>query len=95
MLRLLRRWAERLGAREDISLGDRERTFKVILYDGDYGFAVNIVKNLYLGPGKPGPEDEWKMPRGPIDEIVTQDDEVAEPAQSSRGGLLRRLTRRG
>lgn len=76
-------------------MGDQERPFKVILYDGDYGFAVNIVKNLYLGPGKPGPGDEWKMPRGPIDETVPLDDEIAEPAQSGRGGLLHRLTRRG
>ena len=77
-----------------MSLGDRERTQTVVLYDGDYGFAMNIFKNLYLGPGEPGPRDEWKMPSGSIDEVGAQADETDEPAQSSRGGLLRRLTRR-
>ena len=28
-----------------------DRTVTVVLYDGDYGFAMNVFKNLYLGPG--------------------------------------------
>jgi hypothetical protein len=76
-------------------LAERDRAFKVVLYDADYLFAVNILKNLYLGPGEPGPGDEWKMPAGPTDEMVTEEDRTAEPANSSRVSLLRRLTRKG
>ncbi|MGD0019300.1 MAG: hypothetical protein ABSD62_08620 [Candidatus Limnocylindrales bacterium] len=49
-----------------------------------------------LGPGKPEPDDGWKIPLGPIDEIVGKDDAVPEPARSIHGGsLLRRLTHKG
>jgi hypothetical protein len=76
-------------------LGNRDRTTDIVLYDGDYGFAMNIVKNLYLGPGEPGPGDEWKIPTGPID-LEVQDEAIPEPEHSSHGGsLLRRLTHRG
>jgi len=75
-----------------MSMGDRKRDVTLPLYDADYLFAVNVLKNLYLGPGKPGPEDEWKVPLGPIDEIAVQDDETAEPAHSGHRGLLHRLT---
>ena len=59
------------------------------------GILQGALDNMKLGPGKPGPGDEWKMPLGPIDETVTQDDEaVPEPARSGHRGLLRRLTKR-
>ena len=64
-------------------------------YDSDYAYAVNIVKNLYLGPGKPGPGDEWKMPVCPVDEIVTLAEDAPEPAPSGRAGFLSRLGRKG
>lgn len=74
-------------------MGSRDRTTDVVLYDSDYGFAMNIIKNLYLGPGEPGPGDEWKMPPGPIE---VQDEIVAEAGPAVRGaGLLDRLTHRG
>jgi hypothetical protein len=60
-------------------------------YDSDYAYAANIVKNLYLGPGKPGPGDEWKMPRGPLSETAVEADGGAEMTSSSRGGWLGRM----
>ncbi len=49
-----------------------------------------------LGPVKPEPEDEWKMPPGPIDEIVGKDEALPEPAHEGHGvGMLRRLIHRG
>ena len=82
-------------------MGDRDGGVQVVLYDSDYGFAANIIKNLYLGPGEPGPGDEWKMP--PVDAARTtfgEDEGGAEgepePAESARkGGRLRRLIHRG
>jgi hypothetical protein len=50
-----------------------DRTVNVVLYDSDYGFAMNVFKNLYLGPGEPGPGDEWKCPAGPVDEGDIED----------------------
>jgi hypothetical protein len=54
----------------------------VVLYDSDYGFAMNIVKGLYLGPGEPGPGDEWRFP-SELDEgsaEVAPRDESEKPA---------------
>jgi hypothetical protein len=53
---------------------------------------MNIIKNLYLGPGEPGPGDEWKIPPGPIE----VPDEIAAEAQPAvhETGLLHRLTHR-
>ena len=76
-------------------MAERDRAFKVVLYDADYLFAVNILKNLYLGPGEPGPGDEWKMPAGLVDEVVTEPDESATSACPERQGWLRRILRRG
>ena len=57
-----------------------ERT-TVVLYDSDYGYAMNVFKNLYLGPGEPGPGDEWKFPAGPIDGDDSVDDVTLDRAQ--------------
>ena len=64
-------------------------------YDSDYAYAVNIVKNLYLGPGEPGPGDEWKMPVGPIEEIGALAEDAPQPDPPGRLGRLGRLGRRG
>jgi hypothetical protein len=49
-----------------------------------------------LGPGKPEPDDGWKIPLGPIDEILGKDGATPEPAHPSHGGsLLHRLTHKG
>ena len=60
-------------------------------YDSDYAYAVNVIKNLYLGPGKPGPGDEWNMPRSPLDETAVEDDDDAEDDPPENGGFLGRL----
>jgi hypothetical protein len=36
---------------------------------------------LYAGPGRPGPEDEWKVPMGPV-ETEAEDDVILEPVHS-------------
>jgi len=82
-----------------MSLGDQTRTAEQngvpFLVDSEAaGILEAALNSMRLGPGKPGPGDEWKMPSGSIDEVGAQADETDEPAQSSRGGLLRRLTRR-
>lgn len=48
-----------------------------------------------MGPAKPEPEDEWKLPTGPVDEIEGQKDATPEPAHPGRAGLLHRLTHKG
>ena len=58
------------------------------------GIMQGALDRMKLGPGKPGPGDEWKIPSGPSDEMVTEEDRTVEPANSSRVSLLRRLTRK-
>lgn len=40
------------------------------------------MDNLNVGPGKPGPGDEWHVPTGPLDEIVAQSEASVEPVCS-------------
>jgi len=48
------------------------------------------------GPARPEPEGSWKIPPGPIDEIVGADEAIPAVANSGRAaGWWRRLTRRG
>ncbi|MGD0121924.1 MAG: hypothetical protein ABSC46_05110 [Candidatus Limnocylindrales bacterium] len=48
------------------------------------------------GPGEPGPEDEWKIPGRPEDEVEPVGVATPEPAHAGHGsGLLHRLTHRG
>jgi hypothetical protein len=61
-------------------LGDRDRTTDIVLYDSDYGFAMNIIRDLYLGPGQPGPGDEWKFPTGPVADSNVGGEAPLEPA---------------
>jgi hypothetical protein len=44
--------------------------------------------------GKSEPEDDWKLPMGPIDEIEGHQEEP-EPVAAGHSGLLHRLTHRG
>jgi hypothetical protein len=48
-------------------------------------------------PGKPAgpPEDEWKVPTGPIADVEGPADAATSGAVAERGSLLRRLTHRG
>jgi hypothetical protein len=81
------------GPAEDGPLTRHEDAYNEVLfgYDSDYAYAVNIVKNLYLGPGEAGPGDEWNMPRRPLDEAAMEADDGAEEARSSHGGWRSRL----
>jgi hypothetical protein len=45
----------------------------------DRGAVVVPVEGLNVGPGKPGPGDEWRVPMGPIE---TEGDVIPEPAHS-------------
>ena len=60
------------------------------------GMIPTPMNSLTVGPGQPGPEDEWKIPLGPIDELTRKDDAVPEPVPVAHGAsLLHRLTHRG
>jgi len=50
------------------------------------------VNALNVGVGEPGPEDDWKIPVGPTDEIPAEPEPVLVPA---REGLLHRLIHKG
>jgi hypothetical protein len=48
-----------------------------------------------LGPGKPEPDEGWKIPLGPIDEILGKDEAIPEPAPIHGASLLHRLIHKG
>jgi hypothetical protein len=49
-----------------------------------------------MGPGPSEPEEGWKFPTGPLDELVGQADAIPEPVYGSGTvGLPRQPTRRG
>jgi hypothetical protein len=48
------------------------------------GFLVPL-DNLNVGPGKPGPEDEWTVPTGPIE---TEDGATSETVPADSTGVL-------
>jgi hypothetical protein len=62
----------------------------------DLGGGVGLIpvpmNALSVGPGKPGPEDEWKMPADPADGPAVQEAPVAKPAHE---GMPNPVTRRG
>jgi len=43
------------------------------------------MDNLNVGPGKPGPGDEWQVPMGPLE---TEDDVSLEPLHSDGTVIL-------
>ncbi len=45
------------------------------------GFLVP-PNSLTVGPGEPGPEDEWKFPPDPIDGATGENPQTAQPAES-------------
>jgi hypothetical protein len=59
-----------------------EKNFGLFLNPGgptsDSGFLM--PGPLSVGPGKPGPGDEWHMPAGPVE---TEQDVVLEPVQGA------------
>ncbi len=63
---------------------------------GGGGMIPVPVNAESLGPGKPGLEDEWKIPAGPEADAEIPGEPTPEPALAGpRPGLLHRLTHRG
>jgi hypothetical protein len=54
------------------------------------GAQLSSAVDFELRPDRPAPEDEWKIPTGPVDEIGSESDR--EPVHAA--GLLHRLTHR-
>jgi len=50
--------------------------------EGGGGFVVPM-EPLKVGPGKPGPEDDWQMPDGPTEADELVDLEPVPPARVS------------
>ena len=74
-----------------------ERNLGVFLNPGgaasEGGYLVPM-DNLNVGPGKPGPGDEWNMPPAPLDEVAGQDGANLDPEHSDGTlGSPRRPTR--
>jgi hypothetical protein len=59
---------------------------------GGGGMIPAPTNSLNVGPGEPGPEDDWRLPMGPIDEVVADAEAVPVPVHE---GLLHRLTHKG
>lgn len=73
-----------------------ERNAGAFLGDVGVGLVPMPTNTLHVGPGDPGPGDEWKIPMGPVDDIAAHDDEVPEPVHAGHGaGLFHRLSHRG
>jgi hypothetical protein len=73
-----------------------EQNAGAFLGDAGVGLVPMPTNTLHVGPGDPGPGDEWKIPTGPIDEIVDHEEAIPEPVRAGHGvGLLHRLTHRG
>jgi hypothetical protein len=58
-----------------------EKNLGVFMSPSDMGGGGFLVPmdNLNVGPGEPGPGDEWQMPPGPLE---TEDDVTLEPVRS-------------
>ena len=51
---------------------------------GGGGGLISVPTNaLNVGPGQPGPEDEWNMPPDPADGPATPEAPVAESADNT------------
>jgi hypothetical protein len=85
---------------EDVSMSEPKRTAEpnvgAFLGDVGVGLVPMPTNTLHVGPGDPGPEDEWKIPAQPDDEAAGKLDAAPEPATPAHGvGFLHRLTHRG
>jgi hypothetical protein len=76
-----------------MGLMSKQETRGAPLVDGEGMAAILMTQgSVNLGPGKPGPGDEWKFPTEPSDADAGTSEEI-EPAPT-RPGLLSRLLRR-
>jgi len=51
----------------------------------DRGAIVTPIHGLNVGPGEPGPGDEWRVPTGPIEAV---DDASLGPVDSNETAVL-------
>jgi len=49
------------------------------------GFLVPM-DDLNVGPGEPGPEDEWEFPPAQVDGATGENPQTAQPAESKESG---------
>ena len=63
---------------------------------GNGGGMIPVPVNaMSVGTGEPGPEDEWKMPALPEDEVKPAEEAAPQPGPAEHGSsLLHRLTHR-
>jgi hypothetical protein len=53
---------------------------------GDFGGGIlTPVNSLNVGPGEPGPGDEWQIPPEKTDGPTTEDAPTTEPARPTEG----------
>jgi hypothetical protein len=81
-------------------VGERQRTgeqdFAVPICDPEGMAALMAMNRLNVGPGEPGPGDEWKFPVASADEVEGPGGPAWDSARPGWGaGLLQRLTHRG
>jgi hypothetical protein len=76
-------------------MGERRSVGAPICDPEGMAAIMAVMSSLRLGPGTPGPGDEWTFPAGPIDETEGAGVTVSKPARTAcRMTLLRRLTRK-
>jgi hypothetical protein len=81
---------------EDLSMTDRKPDSASSAATGAGVTTRSPVRMLGdLGPDDPEAQGSWKIPLGPIDEIVAEQEAQPEPVAAGHGGLLHRLTHRG
>jgi hypothetical protein len=85
---------------EDVSMSDRkpDSESNVLAIPGADVAAPAPVRRLSddLGPDDPEAQGSWKIPLGPIDDIVAKQEALPEPVAAGHGGgLLHRITHRG
>jgi hypothetical protein len=77
---------------------DARRTGAPLVDAEGMGAILMVQDSVNLGPGKPGPEDDWRIPPLPGDEFDPKVAEasVPETIQAGHGsGLLHRVLHRG
>jgi hypothetical protein len=53
------------------------------------GVAMGDENSLAVGPGEPGPGDDWKFPTEPIDGATIENAPAAQPADPTEAELHR------
>jgi hypothetical protein len=67
-------------------VAERDRTLMIPLDMG--GQAAVSTNALFVGPGEPGPGDDWQLPPESGKKIADQDDLVIEPLRRVGSSFL-------